>query len=118
VSLNKVILIGRLGQDVEVTYTPSGKALAKFSLATTSSYKDKQGQKQENTTWHRICIWGNLGETCAKFIHKGSLIYLEGEITNRHYEDKDTGKKVYVSEVTAQKVEFLDAKKQENNSGF
>ena len=116
-SVNKVMLIGRLGKDPHFTQTPNGNMICKFSLATSTKYKDQSGQKQEKTTWHNIVVWQRLAETCRDYLKKGSQVYLEGELGTRNYDDKD-GKKVYVTEITASTVRFLDEKKKEANNNY
>jgi single-strand DNA-binding protein len=92
-SINKVILIGRLGKDPELKYTPSGTPVAKFSLATDSSFKDANGDKQQRTEWHNIVAWSKLAEICGQYLTKGKQIYVEGRIQSRQWEDKQTGAK-------------------------
>lgn len=109
-SLNKVILIGNLGQDPDVRYTPSGAAVANFSIATTERWKDKQsGNLEEKTEWHRIVVWGKLAELCKEYLAKGRAVYVEGRLQTRAWDDKD-GNKRYTTEVVAQTVQFLDRK--------
>lgn len=105
-SVNKVILVGRLGQNPEVRYTPSGSAVANFSVATNEAWTDKSGQKQERTEWHRIVVWGKLAELCAKYLEKGRQCYVEGRLQTRSWQDKD-GQTKYSTEVQAQTVQFL-----------
>ncbi len=105
-SVNKVILVGSLGQNPEVKYTPSGQAVANFSVATNESWTDKQGQKQEKTEWHRVVVWGKLAELCAQYLSKGRQCYLEGRLQTRQWQDKD-GQTKYTTEVQAQTVQFL-----------
>jgi len=105
-SVNKVILIGRLGRDPELTYTPGGQALAKFSLATDRYWKDRDGQKQQDTTWHNIVAWGKQAETMKEYLTKGREVYIEGRIDNRSYEDKE-GVKKYFSEVVVENFRFI-----------
>ena len=105
-SVNKVILVGRLGQNPEVRYTPSGAAVANFSIATNESWLDKSGQKQERTEWHRIVVWGKLAELCSQYLTKGRQAYVEGRLQTREWQDKDGAKK-YTTEVQAQTVQFL-----------
>lgn len=105
-SVNKVILVGRLGQNPEVRYTPSGAAVANFSVATNESWTDKNGQKQERTEWHRVVVWGKLAELCQQYLQKGRQCYLEGRLQTREYTDKD-GVKKYSTEIQAQTVQFL-----------
>ena len=105
-SVNKVILVGRLGQNPEVRYTPSGAAVANFSVATNENWTDKQGQKQERTEWHRVVVWGKLAELCNQYLAKGRQVYLEGRLQTREWEDK-AGVKKHTTEVHAQTVQFL-----------
>lgn len=105
-SVNKVILVGRLGQNPEVRYTPSGAAVANFSVATNESWTDKSGQKQERTEWHRVVVWGKLAELCNQYLAKGRQVYLEGRMQTRQWQDKD-GQTKYTTEVQAQTVQFL-----------
>ena len=107
-SVNKVILVGRLGQNPEVRYTPSGAAVANFSVATNESWMDKSGQKQERTEWHKVVVWGKLAELCAQYLAKGRQCYLEGRLQTRQWQDKDNQTK-YTTEVQAQTVQFLGA---------
>jgi single-strand DNA-binding protein len=107
-SVNKVILVGRLGQNPEVRYTPSGAAVANFSVATNESWTDKSGQKQERTEWHKVVVWGKLAELCAQYLAKGRQCYLEGRLQTRQWQDKDNQTK-YTTEVQAQTVQFLGA---------
>ena len=105
-SVNKAILIGNLGADPELRYTPSGSAVANFNIATTEKWKDKDGQSQERTEWHRIILWNRQAEIAKEYLRKGSPVYIEGRIQNRSYEDKD-GIKRYVTEIVAQRMQFL-----------
>ncbi|MBX7113287.1 MAG: single-stranded DNA-binding protein [Myxococcaceae bacterium] len=104
--VNKVILVGNLGRDPEVRFTPSGQAVANFSIATTDSWTDKGGQKQERTEWHRIVVWGKLGELCGEYLKKGRQAYVEGRLQTREWNDKE-GKKNQTTEVVANQVVFL-----------
>ena len=105
--VNKVILIGRLGKDPEVRYTPSGTSVANFSMATSEEWKDREtGEKQERTEWHRIVAWRRLGEICGEYLHKGSQIYIEGRLQTRAWEDRD-GNKRYTTEIVAQNMQML-----------
>lgn len=113
--MNKVLLIGRLGTDPEIKYTTSGKAVCKFSLATTEKWKDAEGNKQEKTEWHKIVIWGKLAEIAGEYLKKGSQVYLEGRNQTRSWESD--GKKQYITEVVVNNFEMLDSKKQHNDSG-
>lgn len=105
-SVNKVILVGRLGQDPELRYTPSGMAVCNFTLATSESWTDKNGEKQERTEWHRVVIWGKLAELCNQYLSKGRQAYLEGALQTRSWEDKE-GVKRYTTEIVAKTVQFL-----------
>ena len=104
--VNKVILIGNLGKDPEVRFTPGGQAVANFNIATNESWTDKQGQKQERTEWHRIVVWGKQAELCGEYLAKGRQCYIEGRLQTREWTDKE-GKKNYTTEVVAQHVQFL-----------
>ncbi|MBI5511824.1 MAG: single-stranded DNA-binding protein [Deltaproteobacteria bacterium] len=105
-SVNKVILIGRLGADPEVRYTPSGMPVANFRIATSESWNDKQGQRQEKTEWHRIVVWGKLAELCGQYLSKGRQVYVEGRLQTRQWDDRD-GNKRFTTEVQAREVTFL-----------
>jgi len=105
-SVNKVILVGRLGQNPEVRYTASGAAVANFSVATNESWMDKSGQKQERTEWHRVVVWGKLAELCNQYLIKGRQVYVEGRLQTRQWQDKD-GQTKYTTEVNAQTIQFL-----------
>ena len=104
--VNKVILIGNLGKDPEVRYTPGGQAVANFSLATNESWTDKSGQKQERTEWHRIVVWGKVAELCGEYLSKGRQVYLEGKLQTREWNNKE-GVKQQTTEVVASQVTFL-----------
>jgi single-strand DNA-binding protein len=105
--VNKVILVGRLGKDPEVKYTPNGAAVAKFTVATSREWKDRNtGEKQENTEWHRIVAWERLGEICGEYLRKGSQVYIEGRLQTRSWEDQD-GNKKWTTEVIAQTMQML-----------
>ena len=108
-SVNKAILIGNLGADPELRYTPSGAAVANFNIATTERWKDKEGQPQEKTEWHRIILWSRQAEIAKEYLHKGSSVYIEGRIQNRNYEDKD-GIKRYVTEIVGQRMQLLGSR--------
>ena len=103
--VNKVILVGNLGSDPDMKYTPSGQAVCEFSLATSESWNDKNGTKQEKTEWHRIVVWGKRAEVCSKYLAKGRQAFVEGRITTRTWE-KD-GQKHYKTEIVANDVQFL-----------
>ena len=104
--VNKVILLGRLGGDPEVTTLKSGQVVAKFSLATSKSYKDKQGKKVDTTQWHNIVMWQPLAQVAEKYLSKGSLVYLEGELTSRSYDDAQ-GNKRWFTEIVAHELTML-----------
>ena len=105
-SVNKVILVGRLGQDPEVRYTPGGAAVANFNVATNESWTDRNGQKQEKTEWHRVVVFGKLAELCGQYLQKGRQAYIEGKLQTRSWQDKDNQTR-YTTEVVAQSVQFL-----------
>lgn len=105
--INKAIIVGRLGADPEVRYTPSGSAVANFNIATSMEWKDKDsGEKRERTEWHRIVVWNRLGELCGEYLSKGRQVYIEGRIQTRSWEDRD-GNKRYTTEIIASDVQFL-----------
>jgi single-strand DNA-binding protein len=104
-SVNKVILVGNLGADPELKYTPSSRPLCNLRIATTEVYKDKSGQRQEKTEWHRVTVWGDQAENCNKYLSKGRSVYIEGRLQTRSY-DKD-GQKHYATDVVADRVVFL-----------
>lgn len=108
-SLNKAMLIGRLGQDPEVRYTQSNTAVATLSIATSERYKDSNGELQEKTEWHRVVAWGRLAEICQQYLKKGSQVYIEGPIQTRQWEDKD-GQKRYTTEIKALQMTMLDSR--------
>ena len=106
-SVNKAILIGNLGRDPELRYTQNGQAVVNFTLATSESWNDKSsGEKVERTEWHRIVVWGRVGELCAQYLTKGRSVYVEGRIQTREWEDKE-GQKRRTTEINAQTVKFL-----------
>ncbi len=104
--VNKVILVGRLGADPEVRYTSGGTAVAKFNLATSETYKDKEGGKQEKTEWHRVVAFGKLGEICGEYLSKGKQVYVEGKLQTRSWDDKE-GNKKYTTEVNISSMVML-----------
>lgn len=106
-SLNKVLLIGNLGRDPEVRYMSNGEAVANFSIATTDSWKDKSGQKQEKTEWHNIVMYRRLAEIAKDYLKKGSSVYLEGRIQTRKWQDKNTGQDRYTTEIIADQMQML-----------
>ena len=104
-SVNKVILVGNLGADPELKYTPTSRPLCNLRIATTDVFKDKGGQRQERTEWHRVTVWGDAAENCSKYLSKGRSVYIEGRLQTRTY-DKD-GQKHYATDVVADRVVFL-----------
>jgi single-strand DNA-binding protein len=115
-SVNKVILVGNLGKDPELRYTPSGTAVATFSLATTERYKDRDGNRQEKTEWHNIVAWRQLAEICGKFLHKGKQVYIEGKIQTRSYDDRD-GNKRYITEIVVDQMQMLGSRDDSQQGG-
>ena len=113
--INKVILIGNVGQDPVTTYLDSGVAVSKFSVATSESYTNKNGEKITNTEWHNCVAWRKLAENIEKYVKKGQQLYLEGKLTHRSYEDKD-GVKKYITEVVVYTIKFLGGKKEKTES--
>jgi single-strand DNA-binding protein len=107
-TINKVMLIGRLGQDVELKFTQSGVATAMLNVATNTSYKAQDGNMVENTEWHRVVLWRQQAENAAKYLKKGSRVYVEGKLQTRNWE-KD-GAKHYTTEIVADSLQFLDSK--------
>jgi single-strand DNA-binding protein len=105
-SINKVILIGRLGKDPEMRFTPNGKAVTNFTMATSEIWSDQNGEKQERTEWHRVVTWGKLAENCAKLLSKGKQVYVEGRIQTRQWDDRD-GNKRYTTEIIANQMQIL-----------
>jgi single-strand DNA-binding protein len=106
-SVNKVILVGNLGADPELKYTPSNRPLCNLSVATNEVFKDKGGQRQERTEWHRVTVWGEQAESCSKYLAKGRSVYIEGRLQTRSWDDKTDGKKRYSTEIVAERVVFL-----------
>jgi len=105
-SVNKAILVGNLGKDPELRYTPAGTAVCTFSLATTDRFKNKQGEQQDRTEWHNIVAWAGLAEICGKYLNKGKQVYIEGRIQSRSYDDRD-GNKRYITEIVASEMQML-----------
>lgn len=105
-AVNKAIILGNLGKDPEVRYTPDGKAVTTFSVATTERYKDKEGNSQERTEWHRIVVWDRLAEICGEYLSKGKSVYVEGSIRTRSWDDRE-GNKRYTTEIVGRTVQFL-----------
>jgi len=115
--INKVILIGNLGKDPEIRSLESGDKMAKFSLATSESYKNKDGQKVDQTEWHNIVLWRGLAEVAEKYLKKGSTIYLEGKIRSRSWDDKE-GNKRYTTEIIGDTFTMLGSKREESQQSF
>jgi single-strand DNA-binding protein len=105
-SVNKVILIGNLGKDPEIRTTPQGTSLARFSVATTTTWKDASGVKQERTEWHDVVAWEKLAQICGEYLHKGKMVYVEGSLQTRSWEDQN-GQKRYRTEIKASNVVML-----------
>ncbi len=105
-SINKVILIGRLGRDPEMRFTPSGKAVTNFTMATSEYWNDASGERQERTEWHRIVLWGKLAENAAKLLSKGKQVYVEGRLQTRSWDDRD-GNKRYTTEIVGSQMQIL-----------
>jgi len=106
-SLNKVQLIGNLGKDPEVKYTPSGTPVAKLTLATNERYKDKNGEWQDRTEWHNVVLWQRLAEIAGEYLKKGGKVYIEGRLQTRSWDDKQTNQKKYMTEVVASDLILL-----------
>ena len=115
-SVNKVILVGNLGRDVELRHTPGGAVVAKFSVATNEVWKDKSGSKQEHTEWHNIVAWGKLAEFCGSYLSKGRQVYVEGTLRTRTYDD-DKGNRRYFTEVRADTIQLLGPKPSGSDNG-
>ena|SRR5690625_5023525 len=105
--VNKVILVGNLGHDPEMQYLPGNIAVAKFSLATTESFKDKTGKQVSQTEWHKVVLWRGLAELAAKYLHKGSTVYIEGKLHTRSWEDKEMNRK-QTTEIVGDNLIMLD----------
>lgn len=108
-SVNKVIVVGNLGADPEVRFTPGGQSVCNFRIATTEDWKDKQGVKQERTEWHRIVVWGKLAELCGEHLKKGRQAYVEGKLQTREWTDKES-RKNYSTEIIASNIVFLGSR--------
>ena len=109
-SVNKAILVGRLGRDPETRFTSGGQAVANFTMATDESFKDRAGERQKRTEWHRIVVWGKLAEIVQQYLTKGSLIYLEGRIQTRQWEDKRDGSKKTTTEIVGSSMQMLSSR--------
>jgi len=115
-SVNKVILVGRLGRDPETRYTSGGQAVANFSVATDETYKDKAGDRQKRTEWHKIVVWGKQAEIAQQYLKKGSLVFIEGRIQSREWQDKE-GQKRTSFEVVASNFRMLGGRGDGGGSG-
>ena len=115
-AVNKVILVGNLGKDPELKYTPAGVAVANFSIATTESYKDREGNRQSKTEWHNIVVWRQLAEICGKYLHKGKQVYIEGKLQTRKWQDRD-GNDRYTTEIVADQMQMLGRAGDDSQSG-
>ena len=115
-SVNKAILIGNIGRDIELRHSPSGMAVAKFGLATNERRKDKEGKWQDQTEWHNIVAFGKLAEFCGQYLGKGRSVYVEGSIRTRTYDD-DKGNRRYFTEIIAQTIRFVGPKPQGTETG-
>ncbi|MBF9255218.1 single-stranded DNA-binding protein [Pontibacter sp. 172403-2] len=113
-SVNKVILVGNLGKDPEVRHLEGGVAVARFSLATSETFKDKNGQKQERTEWHNIVLWRGLAEVAEKYLRKGQSVYIEGKIRSNNYQDKE-GVQRYSTEIVADNMTMLGGRSDNGN---
>lgn len=105
-SVNKVILVGRIGAEIDLKFTPTNRAVCNLSVATNEVWKDKSGQKQEKVEWHRVEVWGDQAENAAKYLSKGKQIYLEGKLQTRSYDDK-SGVKRYSTTIVAERLVYL-----------
>ena len=115
--VNKVILVGRLGQNPDVRYTQEGNAVCTFSVATTDAWIDKKDMNQKaQTEWHNCVAFRRTAEICGEYLEKGSLVYVEGSNRTRSWDDKETGRKVYKTEVIVNNIQFLDSKGEGNNN--
>ncbi|MEM7008803.1 MAG: single-stranded DNA-binding protein [Thermodesulfobacteriota bacterium] len=114
-AVNKVMLIGNLGRDPEIRYTTGGQAVANFTIATTERYTNKAGERQEDTEWHRIVAWGRLAEICGEYLTKGRMVYIEGSIRTRSWEDKE-GNTRYTTEIVARNMQMLGGQGQGTRS--
>ena len=115
-SLNKVMLIGRLGKDPELRSTQGGSSVCNMTLATDESFTDRDGNKQQSAEWHRVTAFNKQAESCSQYLHKGSLIYVEGSLRTRKWQDQ-SGADRYTTEIKADRVQFLDSKPNNGNGG-
>lgn len=117
IGINKAILIGNLGKDPELRYTPAGQPVASFTLATTERWTDRNGQRQDRTEWHNIVAWGKLAELVNQYLKKGRSAYVEGRITTRSWDDRD-GNKKYRTEIVANQIQFLGSGSSSNGADY
>jgi single-strand DNA-binding protein len=117
-SLNRVQLIGNLGKDPEVKYTPQGTPVAKLTIATNERYKDKEGQWQDRTEWHNVVLWQRLAEIAGEYLKKGGKVYIEGRLQTRSWDDKQTGQKKYMTEVVGSDLILLGGKGESGGGDF
>lgn len=115
--INKVILVGNMGNDPEVRYTPAGAAVTTISIATTESWKDKEGNKQEKTEWHRVVFFGRLAEIAGEYLKKGSQVYIEGKLRTNKWQDKE-GQDRYTTEILANEMQMLGGRNDSGGGGF
>ena len=115
-SVNKVILVGNLGKDPEVKYTPQGKPVAKFTLATNERYKDKDGQWQDRTEWHNVVLWERLAEIAGEYLKKGGKVYIEGRLRTDSWDDKTTGQKKYMTTIVGNDLVLLGGRGESGES--
>ncbi|WP_394201407.1 single-stranded DNA-binding protein [Shewanella waksmanii] len=115
--VNKVILVGNLGKDPEVRYMPNGNAVANFTVATSETWKDQQGQQQERTEWHNIVMYRRLAEVAGEYLKKGSKVYLEGKLQTSKWQDQQTGQDRYKTEINASEMQMLDSRGQGGQQG-
>ena len=116
-SLNRVQLIGNLGKDPEIKYTPSGTAVAKLTIATNERFKDKGGEWQDRTEWHNVVLWQRLAEIAGEYLKKGGKVYVEGRLQTRSWDDKTTGQKKYMTEVVASDLILLSGRGEGGSGG-
>src|SRR6476646_3364507 len=116
-SVNKVILVGRLGRDPETRYTGGGQAVCNFTMATDETYKDRNGERQKRTEWHRIVLWGKLAEIAQQYLKKGMLVYIEGRIQTRQWDDKSTGAKRTATDIVGNTMKMLTSRGEMGDGG-
>ena len=116
-SVNKAILVGRLGRDPETRYTSGGQAVANFTMATDETYKDRAGERQKRTEWHRVVLWGKLAEIAQQYLKKGMLVYIEGRIQTRQWEDKRDGQKRQTTEIVGTTMRMLGSRGEGSGMG-